>query len=162
MLLWRQALLKMTSPAAYGGHAAPESTIPGTESMRTPEEVAAMLELHRKGCGVKRIARELGMARNTVRRYVAAGDWAPYKALRQTSQLQGLESWLAERFTRHRGQRRRDPAGAGGRARHPDRVEKRAAGGRAVAPQVERRAYFRRTRRGGPPETQAAERGDVL
>ncbi len=83
--------------------AGPESTIPGTEPMRTPDEVAAMLELHRKGWGIKRIARELGVARNTVRRYVAAGDWDPYKVPSRASRLQGLESWLAERFERHRG-----------------------------------------------------------
>lgn len=56
------------------GQAGPERGFPGTEPIRTPEEVAAMLELHRKGWGAKRIARELGVARNTVRRYLAVGD----------------------------------------------------------------------------------------
>lgn len=85
------------------GQAQPEATNPGTEPMRTPEEVETMLQLHRKGWGVKRIARELGVARNTVRRYVAAGDWAPYKVPSRARRLQGLEGWLAERFERHRG-----------------------------------------------------------
>ena len=85
------------------GQAGPEQTIPGTEPMRTPEEVAAMLELHRKGWGAKRIARELGVARNTVRRHLAAGRWEPYKVPSRASRLQGLEAWLAERFQRHRG-----------------------------------------------------------
>lgn len=39
------------------GQAGPERGFPGTEPIRTPEEVAAMLELHRKGWGAKRIAR---------------------------------------------------------------------------------------------------------
>lgn len=85
------------------GQAQPEGTNPGSEPMRTPEEVAAMLELHRKGWGAKRIARELGVARNTVRRYLAAGDWQPYRVPSRASRLQGMEAWLAERFERHRG-----------------------------------------------------------
>jgi transposase len=69
------------------GQAGPERGFPGTEPMRTPEEVAAMLELHRKGWGAKRIARELGVARNTVRRCLAAGDWEPYKVPSRASRL---------------------------------------------------------------------------
>lgn len=85
------------------GQAYPESTIPGVEPMRTPEEVTAMLQLHRKGWGIKRIARELGVARNTVRRYLAAGRWEPCRSPIRAPRLQGLEQWLAERFERHRG-----------------------------------------------------------
>jgi transposase len=85
------------------GQAQPERTNPGSEPMRGPEEVAAMLELHRKGWGAKRIARELGVARNTVRRYLAVGDWQPYRVPSRASRLQGMEAWLAERFERHRG-----------------------------------------------------------
>ena len=42
------------------------------------EEVAAMLHLHGLGWGMRRIARELGCSRNTVRRYVAADGWMSY------------------------------------------------------------------------------------
>jgi len=47
--------------------------------MRTASEVAAMLELHRKGWSIRRIAAELDAERNTVRRYIRAGRWAGYK-----------------------------------------------------------------------------------
>ena len=38
----------------------------GREIMRTPDEVTAILELQRSGWGAKRIARELGISKNTV------------------------------------------------------------------------------------------------
>ena len=43
------------------------------EAMRTPDEVAAMERLRALGWGTRRISRELGIARNTVRRYLAGG-----------------------------------------------------------------------------------------
>lgn len=43
------------------------------ERMQEPEAVAQMLALARLGWGTKRIAQALGVARNTVKRYVAAG-----------------------------------------------------------------------------------------
>jgi transposase len=73
------------------------------ELMREPEEVAAMLALQAKGWGAKRIARELGVSRNTVKRYLAAGGWVAYRSPERASQLAGLEAWLKERFRRHRG-----------------------------------------------------------
>lgn len=62
-----------------------------------------MVELHRAGWGIKRIAKELGVARNTVRRYVAAGGWQPYQVPVRIGRLAPLSAWLAERFERHRG-----------------------------------------------------------
>lgn len=44
--------------------------------MLEPQEVRVMRDLHAKGWGAKRIARELGIARNTVRRYLRGGDAA--------------------------------------------------------------------------------------
>ena len=73
------------------------------DGMREPDEVAAMIRLHRLGWGVRRIASELGCSHMTVRRYLAAGGWAPYQAPERGSALDGLEEWLAERFRRHRG-----------------------------------------------------------
>lgn len=73
------------------------------ESMRTPDEVAAMLRLRALGWGVRRIAAELGCSHMTVRRYVAGGGWIGYRAPRRGKVLDGLEGWLAERFRRHRG-----------------------------------------------------------
>jgi transposase len=71
--------------------------------MREPEEVAAMLALQAKGWGARRIARELGVSRNTVKRYLAAGGWMAYRSPERASRLAGLEAWLKERFRRHRG-----------------------------------------------------------
>ena len=46
---------------------------------------------------------ELGCSHMTVRRYLAAGGWTPYRAPERASALDGLGEWLAERFRRHRG-----------------------------------------------------------
>lgn len=73
------------------------------EAMRTPDEVAAMLELKRLGWGVKRIAREFGTCPKTVRRYVREGRWTGYTRARRTPVLAGLDGWLAERLARHGG-----------------------------------------------------------
>lgn len=73
------------------------------ESMRTPEEVAAMLRLKDLGWGIRRIAAEFGCSHMTVRRYLAGGGWVAYQAPRRAKALDGLERWLAERFRRHRG-----------------------------------------------------------
>jgi transposase len=71
--------------------------------MRAPDEVAAMLRLRALGWGTRRIAAELGCDRETVRRYLAAGGWAPYRAPARPGVLAGHGAWLAERFRRHRG-----------------------------------------------------------
>lgn len=82
---------------------AESSTGSSRSEMRTPEDVAAMLRLHELGWGSKRIARELGVSRNTVRRYVRQGGYAPYATPRRRGRLDGLEDWLRERLVRHRG-----------------------------------------------------------
>jgi hypothetical protein len=46
------------------------------QTMRTPDEVAAMQHLHSWGWGTRRIAAEVGCNRETVQRYLAAGAWA--------------------------------------------------------------------------------------
>jgi transposase len=73
------------------------------EAMRTPDEVAAMLELRRRGWGCKRIAREFGTCPKTVRRYVREGGWTGYARTRRAPALAGLGGWLAERLARHGG-----------------------------------------------------------
>jgi transposase len=82
---------------------APPASGAGGEGMLEPDEVMAMLRLHRLGWGSKRIAAELGCSRNTVRRYVRQGGWAGYQKAERQGALAGLEDWLAERFRRHRG-----------------------------------------------------------
>src|SRR3974377_2042705 len=76
---------------------------PRREEMVEPEEVTAMLRLNELGWGAKRIARELGVSRNTVKDYIAAGGWTPYQQPERKKALDGLAEWLRERLRRHRG-----------------------------------------------------------
>jgi transposase len=76
---------------------------PRREAMLEPDEVSAMLRLKELGWGAKRIAWELGVSRNTVRDYIAAGGWTPYQHPERKKALDGLETWLRERLRRHRG-----------------------------------------------------------
>src|SRR3712207_3417554 len=76
---------------------------PRSGVMRVPDEVAAMLHLHRLGWGLRRIAREVGCSPMTVRRCIAAEGWVPFRPPPRPGALSGLEGWLAERFRRHRG-----------------------------------------------------------
>ena len=66
--------------------------------MVEPEAVAAMLQLKGLGWGSKRISRELGLSRGTVKRYLEAGEKPVCKKL-----LDGHEAWLRTRFRQHRG-----------------------------------------------------------
>jgi transposase len=77
--------------------------ITGGEPMQGPEEVAVMLRLQVLGWGTKRIAAELGCSRNTVRRYLRQGGWAPWRRPERAGVLAGLGDWLAEHFRQHRG-----------------------------------------------------------
>jgi len=66
--------------------------------MLEPEDVSAILRLRAAGWGTKRISRKLGISRNTVKAYVAAGGWVPYEPPECKKALDGLESWLRERL----------------------------------------------------------------
>jgi len=76
---------------------------PRREVMVEPEAVAALLRLRVLGWGSRRIARELGISRGTVKRYVEAGGWQPLERPRRSKVLDGLDDWLRERFRRHQG-----------------------------------------------------------
>lgn len=73
------------------------------DSMQAPEDVAVMQRLRALGWGFKRIARELRVSKNTVRRHLRAGRWTPYRQPVRDRRLAGLEGWLKERFYQHRG-----------------------------------------------------------
>jgi transposase len=75
----------------------------GRQVMQTPEDVAHMLRLERTGMGIKAIAVELGCSKNTVKRYLRAGGWRPYKKHARKTALDGLGEWLAERLRQHHG-----------------------------------------------------------
>ena len=76
---------------------------PRRDVMLEPEEVSAILRLNELGWGARRIAQELGISRNTVKGYIAAGGWTPYQQPKRKKALDGLESWLRERLRCHRG-----------------------------------------------------------
>jgi transposase len=76
---------------------------PRRETMLEPDEVSAILRLNELGWGAKRIARELGISRNTAKDYIAAGGWTPYRQPQRKKALDGQEAWLRERLHRHRG-----------------------------------------------------------
>lgn len=83
---------------------APRSAwIEGRQAMQTPEDVQAMLKLASLGWGAKRISRELGCSRNTVRSYLRQGGWQPYQQPQRPGRLTPYRDWLAERFRQHRG-----------------------------------------------------------
>jgi transposase len=64
---------------------------------------SAAARLHDLGWGAKRLSKEFGCARNTVRRYLRAGGVAPFAKPERKSALDGLDDWLRERFFRHAG-----------------------------------------------------------
>ena len=76
---------------------------PRGDRMLKSHEVEAMLRLHALGWGFRRIAREFGSSRNTVRRYVAADGRVTYRRPACGGKLEDRESWLQERFFRHGG-----------------------------------------------------------
>jgi transposase len=71
--------------------------------MLEPEAVSAMLRMKGLGWGTRRIARQLGVSRNTVKRYIEAGGWCGYRQPRRRKVLDDHGGWLKERFERHRG-----------------------------------------------------------
>src|SRR5918997_783447 len=73
------------------------------EEMLQAEEVAAMLRLHELGWGAKRLSKEFGCARNTVRRYLREGGAAAFRQPVRRTAFDGLDDWLRERFFRHGG-----------------------------------------------------------
>ena len=72
------------------------------DAMKAPDEVTAMHRLKALGWGCKRIAAELGCARNTVRGWLE-GDWRACASGSRSKKLDGLSDWIAERFHRHGG-----------------------------------------------------------
>src|SRR3546814_12397640 len=73
------------------------------EEMLQPDEVAAMVRLHGLGWGAKRLAREFGCARNTVRRYLREGGPAPFRQPARPTVFDGLDGWLRGPFCRPGG-----------------------------------------------------------
>jgi transposase len=74
-----------------------------SETMLAPQEVQRMLALQALGWGAKRISKELGCSRNTVREYLRRGGWKPMDVGARASALEPHRQWLAERLRQHRG-----------------------------------------------------------
>jgi transposase len=75
----------------------------GSETMLAPQEVQRMLALSALGWGSKRISRELGCSRNTVRECLRRGGWRAMDVAARAGALEPHREWLAERLRRHRG-----------------------------------------------------------
>jgi predicted transcriptional regulator len=81
--------------------------------MQASEEVAVMRQLLERGWSQRRIARELGISRHTVSRYMSLGDCQPYDSSKRASQLDGHQDWLQQQsgtaevvrqeFLKHKG-----------------------------------------------------------
>ena len=84
-------------------HDVPQSGGLRRQRMLEPDEVQAMLGLHRLGWGTRRIAREFGCSRTTVKRYVEARGRVSYGGAGRAAKLAGLDGWLEKRFLQHGG-----------------------------------------------------------
>ena len=73
----------------------------GSETMLAAQEVQRMLALQALGWGAKRISRELGCSRNTVRQYLRQGGWRPMDVASRAGVLEPHRQWLAERLRQH-------------------------------------------------------------
>lgn len=83
-------------------HAALSRTMQDGDMLQA-DEVVAMLRLHELGWGTKRLSKEFGCARNTVRRYLREGGATTFKQPTRRTAFDGLDGWLRERFFRHDG-----------------------------------------------------------
>ncbi len=75
----------------------------GSDVMKSPDEVGAIKRLHELGWGAKRIARELGISKNTVKKYLAAGGWVEYRGAGRPARLEPHRDWIGEEYRKHRG-----------------------------------------------------------
>lgn len=71
--------------------------------MVLPEEVENILVLHAAGWKYLTIAKHLGISRNTVKRYVAAGGYVGFRVPDRKGQLDSVKDWLEQRFLVHHG-----------------------------------------------------------
>jgi len=73
------------------------------DDMKEPDDVSAMLRLKSLGWGSRRIAAELGCSRTTARRWLKEGAWHRPSRPSRPKALDGLESWIDDRFRCHAG-----------------------------------------------------------
>lgn len=75
----------------------------GRQTMLAPQEVQRMQVLQAQGWGAKRISKELGCSRNTVRDYLRNGGWKPMDVSGRVSSLEPHLAWLEQRLRQHKG-----------------------------------------------------------
>ena len=63
--------------------------------MMKSDEVEAILHLRELGWGLRRIAREFGCSKNTVKRYVAVDGWTAYSRRTGGGKLEDEAAWIA-------------------------------------------------------------------
>ena len=71
--------------------------------MHTPEMVNKIFSLFSLGWGKKKIAKELGISKKTVKHYLNKKEWQPYKKSIRHKKLDGLNEWLEKTFYLHKG-----------------------------------------------------------
>lgn len=85
------------------GHLVSHNEIVGVQVMVKPEEIERMLEMRARGWGAKKIASELGCARNTVRRYLRAGGAVRYRQPQRRCKLEEVKLQVERSFRKHHG-----------------------------------------------------------
>jgi transposase len=79
-----------------------KNSISRGEQMLQNTDIEKILSLRSCGWGFKRIAKELGISRRIIKKYIKYDGQKPSGKPR-SKQLDGLESWLEDRYRRHRG-----------------------------------------------------------
>jgi DNA invertase Pin-like site-specific DNA recombinase len=70
--------------------ASPQMSELRREAMKAPDDASAMIRLKALCWGSKKIPAELGCSRNTVRRWLAEGDWRPCASPSRSKKLERL------------------------------------------------------------------------
>lgn len=73
------------------------------DKMHTPEVANKIFNLFSLGWGKKKIAKELGISKKTVKHYLNKKEWQPYKKPIRHKKLDGLNEWLEKTFYLHKG-----------------------------------------------------------
>lgn len=73
----------------------------GSATMKLPDEVSEMVALQEAGMGVKAIARQLGVSKTTVKRYLRAGGWVEYRTPKRPGVLDDQADWLKTAMLKH-------------------------------------------------------------
>lgn len=79
------------------------SGMAGEVEIKQQDEISTMVNLCSCGWKLRAISRELGISRNTVKKYIRNEGAQEYRKPERSSILDGLTDWLKERFFKHDG-----------------------------------------------------------